>query len=46
MFEEEIDSGQDNDDEAANDDSLVQELSKDDDVQFILFGLQVVLANN
>ena len=41
-----MDVGQDNDDKAADGDSLIEELSEDDDVQFILFGFQVVLANN
>lgn len=32
LFEKEIDSGQDNDNKAANDDSLIKELSEDNDI--------------
>ncbi len=41
-FEDEIDSGQDNNNngnKAANDNSLLEEFSEDDDVQFTLFRL-------
>lgn len=44
-----MDSGQDNNNngnKVANDDFLLEEFNKDDNVQFTLFKLQVVLANS
>ncbi len=49
LLEEKMDGGQDNnnnENKATNDNSLLEKFNKDDDVQFTLFGLQVVLANS
>lgn len=49
LLKKEMDGGYDrnnNDDKAINDNSLLEESNKDNNVQFTWFGLQIVLANS